>query len=70
MPPDPKRPRLREALEIRKLEAETAEIEARTLQTRLRTVLVTIAVALVLVHVMIGWAIVPEHADMVARLLP
>ncbi len=56
--------------EIRKAEAETAEIEARTFHIRLRTALIAIAVALVLVHLLSGRAIVPEHGDLIGRLLP
>jgi hypothetical protein len=59
-----------EEAEIRKVEAETAEIEARTFHLRLRTVLASLAIAMVLVHLLIGGTIVPEHGDLVGRLLP
>ena len=56
--------------EIRKLDAETAEIEARALHIRLRTVLMAVAVAFLFVHLMIGGSIISEYADLVGRLWP
>jgi hypothetical protein len=70
VPGRPHKGRALEEAEIRKVEAETAEIEARTLHLRFRTALIAIAVVLVLVHLFSGGTIVPEHGDLVGRLLP
>jgi hypothetical protein len=70
VPARPQKGRALEEAEIRKVEAETAEIEARTFHIRVRTALIAIAVVLVLVHLFSAGAIVPEHGDLIGRLLP
>jgi hypothetical protein len=70
VPARPHKERALEEAEIRKVEAETAEIEARTFHIRVRTALIAIAVALVLVNLLSGGPIVPEHGDLIGRLLP
>jgi hypothetical protein len=59
-----------EEAEIRKLEAEAAEIRARAQAVRVRTVLVALAAAMVLVNLLAGGTLVPEHGELIGRLLP
>jgi hypothetical protein len=67
---NPKPTGLREEAEIRKLDAETAEIEARTFHIRIRTALFSVTATFLIIHLTIGGSILSEHGDLVGRLLP